>query len=289
MDTIDQKFEIKDVLQSYVVKTNLRFNLDNLINGLNVPNENDSTDLLKYKSGTILSLKYKNVIKGIKACFKCERGFKNVCHLMVCFNINRKKKLINVKISSNGNFQFLITDLNNAEKIVYKIFTAFEKINKTLDLYTIVGKNRLELLIVPILKNCMVKLNLEKYNIFLNNSKGDKIQKFIKNNYLSFMVPHDSAIIIKDSYCFNEYKNHPLRYITYIDRGKNVTYVTYESYISLLTTKHQKQNAMKKKYVTLRLFSTGNILVSGFNEIVVKESIKNFYQYLKKFSVFDTL
>lgn len=282
MDTIDQKFQIKDVLQSYVVKTNLRFNLDNLINGLNVPNENDSTDLLKYKSGTILSLKYKNVIRGIKACFKCERGFKNVCHLMVCFNINRKKKLVNVKISSNGNFQFLITDLNNAEKIVYKIFTAFEKINKTLNLYTIVGKNRLELLIVPILKNCMVKLNLEKYNIFLNNSKGDKIQKFIKNNYLSFMVPHDSAIIIKDSYCFNDYKNHPLRYIIYTDHGKNVTYVTYESYISLLTTKHQKQNAMKKKYVTLRLFSTGNILVSGFNEIVVKESIKKFLSVFEK-------
>lgn len=277
MNIIDQTIQIKDILQSYVVKTNLRFNLDNLINGFSVPtNETEFNSSLKYKSGTILSLKYKDVIKGIKTCFKCERGFKNVCHLMVYFNINRKKKLINVKISSNGNFQFLTTDLINAEKIVYKIFTSFYRLNKSLNLYKTVGKNKLELLIVPILKNCMVKLDLKKYNIFLNNSKGDKIQKFIKNNYLSFMVPHDSAIIIKDSYCYKEYKDHPLRYITYTDYNKNVVYVTYESYISLLSTKHQKQNAMKKKYVTLRLFSTGNILVSGFNEIVVKESIEKF-------------
>jgi hypothetical protein len=264
-----------NILQSYVIKTNLKINLLNLINGLNVPNEDDDCiEPTKYRSGTILSMKYKNIIKGRKY-FKSDKGFKNVCHLIICYNIDRKKKLLHVKVTATGNFQIFLNSNINAEKVVYKIFSIFEKVNKALNIFTTISKYRLELLIVPTLKNCMLKLNHENYDKFFKNSKGDIIQKFIDCNYLSFMIPNDPAIIIKDPYEYKEFKNHPLRYIIYTAYSQKILYINYESYTSLLTNT-QKQKAIIKKYVTLRLFSTGNILVSGFNEIVVNESIKKF-------------
>lgn len=267
-------YSVSDVFHSYMVKTNLKINLINLINGLTVPSEDEYIEPTKYRSGTVLSIKYKDIIKG-KKYFKSDKGFKNVCHLIVCYNIERKKKLTHVKVTSNGNFQLFLDSDTNVERVVYKIFSLFEKINKTLNIYTTKSKYRLELLIIPILKNCILKMNHEKYNKFFKNSKGEIIQKFIDYNYLSFMIPNDPAIIIKDSYEYKDFKNHPLRYIIYTAYSQKILYINFESYITLLT-EYQKQKAVLKKYVTLRLFSTGNILVSGFNEIVVNESIKKF-------------
>ena len=61
-----------------------------------------------------------------------------------------------------------------------------------------------------------------------------------------------------------------------------MSFIEYESYTTLLT-EEQRKVAICKKYLTFRMFSTGKILVSGFNEITVNEGIARFLKMCENF------
>lgn len=74
------------ILQSFLVKTNLSINLNNLVSFLPL------SDTECYRSGTIIALKYKDTTKGQDDLFKTKNGFKNACHLIMCHTLNKRKK-----------------------------------------------------------------------------------------------------------------------------------------------------------------------------------------------------
>jgi hypothetical protein len=277
------------ILQSFLVKSNLVIDLSNLIDTLPVaplPFKD-----LSYRSGTIIAIKYKNTIKGKDTLFKTKIGFKNACHLIMCHTLDkRKKKLIHIKITAIGTFQVVGIPAVDVEKVIYKVFLLLEKLNKNNDIFTYISpKNdkqvdyRLEIVIVPILKNYMLSLDPEVVKKLFCHSKVEIIQKFIDNKFLSFMVPNDSAITIKKSFLYKDFSNHPVQYITWNKKyGKLVRYIEYDSYTTLLKD-IQKENARCKKYLTLRLYSSGKFLVSGFDEILIKKGVESFLSVCDQF------
>ena len=296
------------ILQSFLVKTNLSINLHNLVNFLPIVTsfvqddehkfyknaqeqsttrhwwDNDAKSLPELsRSGTIIALKYKNTIKGNDSLFKTKNGFKNACHLIMCHTLDkRKKKLVHIKITAVGTFQVVGIPAVDVEKVIFKLFLLLEKINKKCDIFTYVSAtktvehNRLEIVIVPILNNYMLTLDPKTTEKIFQNSKVHIAQKFIDNNFLSFMVPNDPAITIKKSFTYEDFSNHPIKYITWNKkRGKTIYYIEYNSYTTLLKDA-QKENSMAKKYITLRLYSTGKVLVSGFDKILIQQGVEQF-------------
>lgn len=282
------------ILQSFLVKTNLSINLNNLVNFLPLTEK-----VADYRSGTVVALKYKNITKGQDDLFKTKNGFKNACHLIMCHTLNkRKKKMIHVKITAVGTFQIVGIPAVDVEKVVYKIFLVLEKMNKVNLIFKYVSAktshniktdegsiehNRLEIVIVPILNNYMLTLDQCVTNKIFQNSKVQIVQKFIDNNFLSFMVPNDPAITIKKSFVYEDFSAHPIQYIVWNKKnGKTEQYIEYDSYTTILKGV-QKDNAKAKKYLTLRLYSTGKVLVSGFDEILIQQGVKNFLNVCNQF------
>ena len=306
---IDNIFDTP-ILQSFLIKSNLTINLPNLVNFLPVPLVHSE---LSCRSGTIIAVKYKNIIKGKENLFKTKMGFKNTCHLIICHTLEkRQKKLIHIRITAIGTFQVVGVPAVDVEKIIYKVFLILEKLNKNNNIFTSVSTinddiserpspsgrptennrgianyspiiNRLELVIVPIFNNYALQLSSIVTKKIFENSKIQIIQKFIDNKFLSFTVPHDSAVTIKKSFSYEDFKHHPLRYITWNKKyGKIIRYIDYDSYTTLLKD-IQKDNAQCKKYLTLRLFSTGKVLISGFDNILIKQGIEQFLNVCDKF------
>jgi hypothetical protein len=277
------------ILQSFMVKSNLSINLSNLVDALGAHIDLLEKEIESCRSGTLVALKYKNTIRGKDDLFKTKTGFKNACHLIMCHTL-----------------QVVGIPVVDVEKVVYKVFLLLEKINKTNDIFRYVSAtkddndtaglcpvvshnfkteehNRLEIVIVPILNNYMLTLSANMTKNIFQNSKVQIIQKFIDNNFLSFMVPNDPAITIKKSFSYKDFSNHPIRYITWNKKcGKVVRHIEYDSYTTLLKD-IQKENARSKKYLTLRLYSTGKVLVSGFDEILIQNGIQKFLSICDQF------
>lgn len=292
----------KNILQSFLVKTNIAINLNNLVNALPtyIPSysKDEVYDAMKYRSGTIIALKYKNIIKGNDLFFKTKTGFKNACHLVICYTLNNKKrvkKMIHVKITT-VTFQVVGIPAVDVEKIIYKIFLLLEKINKSQQLFTYVSTiamprdiesperraipvvdkpNRLEIVIIPILNNYMITLPPKTTQHIFQHSKVQIIHKFIKNGFISFMVPNDPAITIKKLFGYGDFSKFPIQYIIWNKRGKTIQSIEYDSYTTLLKDT-QKSNAQRDKYLTLRLYSSGKVLTSGFHEKLVKKGLEHF-------------
>jgi hypothetical protein len=291
-----------------LVKSNLSINLTNLVESLSVIIDKQQTKGTECRSGTIIAIKYKNVIKGKDDLFKTKTGFKNACHLIMCHTLDkRKKKLIHIKITAIGTFQVMGIPAVDVEKVVYKVFLLLEKMNKN-DIFKYVsaadnpnqksktenfsvslssdervrsspnieGNNRLEIVIVPILNNYMLTLDQKTTQKIFCTPKEQIVQKFKDNNFIIVLIPNDPAISIKNSFTYNDFSKHPVRYITWNKKyGKVIRYIEYDSYTTLLND-IQEKNAKDTKYVTLRLYSTGKVLISGFDEILIKKSLDKF-------------
>jgi hypothetical protein len=286
------------ILQSFLVKSNLSINLFNLVsflpigslvNGSIEPNSPNSE--FSCRSGTIIALKYKSILKGKDDLFKTKIGFKNACHLIMCHTlVKRKKKMIHIKITAVGTFQVVGIPAVDVEKVVYKVFLLLEKINKNDNIFTVLESsskiktviNRLEIVIVPILNNYMLTLSPNMTKKIFQNSKVQIVQKFIDNEFLSFTVPKDPAVTIKKPFVYEDFRDHPIRYITWNKYGKIIRYIEYDSYTTILKD-IQRHNAQCKKYLTLRLYSTGKVLVSGFNEILIKQGVEQFLKSCHQF------
>lgn len=273
------------ILQSFLVKSNLLINLEKFVESLSViiDQQTKSTELT-CRSGTIIAIKYKNTIKGKDDLFKTKTGFKNACHIIMCHTLDkRRKKMIHIKITAIGTFQVVGIPAVDVEKVVYKVFLLLEKMNKTIDIFkyvfadkTDISNVRFEIVIVPILNNYMLTLDQNITEKIFHNPKEQIVQKFKDNNFIIVLIPNDPAISIKNSFTFNDFSNHPVSYITWNKKyGKITRYIEYASYTTLLND-IQEKNAKDTKYVTLRLYSTGKVLISGFDEILIKKSLDKF-------------
>ncbi|ABF82047.1 hypothetical protein MIV017R [Invertebrate iridescent virus 3] len=276
-------------LESFLVKSNLTINLSALVDRL-IPLIFENQKLYKetggYRSGSIVALKYNNIVEGE---FKKHTSFKNACHIVMCHTLDkRKKKLIHIKITAIGTFQIVGISTCHVEKIIFKIFLLMEKLNKDSatpqPIYTYfsanptanVQHNRFEIVIIPILFNHMLTLDPNLRKRIFSHSKVKIAENFIKNGFVSFIVPNDPAITIKKQFSYADFCNYPIQHVIWSAKsGKTAQYIAYDSYTTLLKD-GQKTNAQDKKYLTLRLFSTGKVLVSGFNEVLIKNGVQKF-------------
>lgn len=291
----DDNLKLYPILKLFLVKTNLIINLPNLVDKLSIKISQNTKVNYECRSGTIIALKYKSIIKGNDHHFKTKTGFKNACHLIMCHTLNnRKKKMIHIKVTATGTFQVAGIPEVDVDKVIYKFFLLLEKLNKLNDIFTYLVNNedlncinkypnRLEIIIIPILNNYMLNLPSETTKKIFQNSKVQIIQKFIDNKFLSFTLPNNSAITIKKSFVYKEFCHQPVKYIKWNKKyGKSIHYIEYDSYTMILAD-IQKRNAKCRKYITLRLYSTGTFLISGFDEMLTYKCVEEILSICDQF------
>lgn len=291
--------EVKEteIFSSFLVKTNILINVNILVNVLS-PYILNNIKTKTYRSGKIIALKYKNILIGEEEYFKKKTGFKNACHLIMSYTLigeKRIKKLIHVKITAVTLQVMGVLVNEDVQKVVFKLFVLLEKINKSAQIFSYtnaspktsarVKNNRLEIVIVPVLNNYVINLPANvKQVIFKNYSKIQIAQKFSQNKFISFIVPNNPAITIKKMFTYEEYSKLPIQYVTWSRaRGQSVLYIEYDSYTKLLDDSSQKLKAQGDKYLTMWLYSSGKILVSGFHQTLVKEGLKHFLDICNQF------
>lgn len=295
-NSVDQQ-TTTTILKSFLVKSNILIDLNAVVDILPIATSD--------RSGSIIALKYQNSIKGREDLFKNKTSFKNACHLIIWHTMEKQvaqvtmpkqvKKLVKVKMTSSGTFQVVGVPEAEVERIVYKIFSIMETVNKnsTVKVFQYLKPTigspdflRFELLVVPILCNYMVTLTENTVGKFFGfGNRLAAVQHFVDNGYLSFVVPNDCAITIKMPISYDRFKEHPVRYVTWSKKnGKLARYVQYQSYTTVLRA-GQQQNAKCKKYMTLRLYSTGKIFISCFMESIFLEEVQKFFKVCRSQSV----
>jgi hypothetical protein len=129
----------------------------------------------------------------------------------------------------------------------------------------------------------MLTLPSKTIKQIFQNSKVQIVHKFIQNEFISFMVPNDPAITIKKSFVYEDFSKFPIQYIIWNKKcGQTKQYIEYDSYTTLLKDT-QKANAQRDKYLTLRLYSSGKVLASGFHEKLIKEGLEHFLSVCNTF------
>lgn len=248
----------KPVHQLFKVQTNLTINLFEFTNNVKISKT--------FNNGTVVAVKYKNIVVDYNNIFKTKTSFKNACHIVMFYN----DKSIPIKITSVGNFQIIGVSEDEIEKIVCKLYTIFIKLNNKLSKENLFISNVppcFNFVIIPILKNYVIELDCSKmFEKGINNI----IEKFINHNFICYKLPNDHAITIKSV----DDSNFLVKHISLMNGCITRDYIIYE-------------NIKKTKYISIRVYTSKNKLnkinISGVNDISIIKCMNIFQQVYLEF------
>ena len=225
------------------------------------------------EDGSIISVKYQGNIRGVelKKRKKSSKYFRNAVTIIISVN----NKLINLKISANGKFQ--VTGCKNLDNCRQAIVYLFNIIIKNKDTYLKGYKDKIKILFNNVMTNkdfsvgfTVNRENLDniinndtEYNSLLETSFGYtgvnlkmKLNKNIERDFNCLELDLSTG----------EYKDYV---------------VNYKDYINTLNDKELvKEN--KDRHVTFLIFQSGNVIMSGMNEIFMEKYYNIFFDIVNK-------
>jgi hypothetical protein len=235
-------------------------------------------------SGSIITLEYKNKIRGVRLKKKKkstakegEQYFRNsVTIVMIIDDSNGNKKKINCKGSANGKWQFTgcktITQPEDFIKIIWYY------INDS-DIYSLPDNQPLKSLFIPAMRNIDFSLG------FCVNR--EKIDKFFNTNtkYSSLLEPSIGYTGVNIKIPFQKPITE-LNIKQLIMKPNNIewgtpTYVTYNEHLEYLKPKEREKKLKKQRYHTFLVFYSGKIIMSSICEEFAKDIYYDFMNIIK--------
>jgi len=224
--------------------------------------------------GSIISVKYQGDIRGVelKKRKKSSKYFRNAVTIIISVN----NKLINLKISSNGKFQ--VTGCKNFENCRKAIEYLFNIIIADKDIY-------------------LKEKNVKKINITFNNvmtNKDFSVGFTVNRENLDYIINSDTQYnsLLETSFGYTGV-NLKMKLDTNIDRSFNCLeldvesgyyrdyIIDYNEYIKSLSEKELvKEN--KDRHVTFLIFQSGNVIMSGMNEVFMEKYYNIFFDIINK-------
>ena len=222
----------------------------------------------------IVTMYYKNTIKGDVSVLEnrnCNQSFRNSVNII--FRIH--EQLVNVKVSTHGNFQITGAKIraNCYQVICYFLDLCMEYtpdvIQKTKE------DENLEIIFDTVMTNIVFNTHFKIDKIKLNKvlQKNSDFYNLFETSFgytgMNVKLPLETET----------WKNFLIpKYIR--NNEKKIwkeTMIEYDSYFSNHTTKKKK----KKKYNTFLIFHSGKIIMSGMIEENMKDHFSFFYQFLQ--------
>ena len=223
--------------------------------------------------GSIISVKYQGNIRGVelKKRKKSSKYFRNAVTIIISVN----NKLINLKISSNGKFQVTgCKDFNNCKKAIQYLFDII-----------IQEKEKY-------FKKCEDKVKIIFNNVMTNKdfSVGFSVNRENLDNIINSSTEYNSLLETSFGYTGVNLKmkldpkiERSFNYMELDTFTKKYTegQIDYQTYVKSLTDKELLKE-QKTRHITFLIFQSGNVIMSGMNEIFMEKYYNIFFDIVNK-------
>lgn len=217
--------------------------------------------------GSIISIKYQGGIRGVdlKKKKKSNKYFRNAVTIVIYVN----NKLINLKISANGKLQVTgCKDMNNCKLAIKYLFDIIiEDLDKYLNSY----EDTIDIICNNVMTNKDFSfgfiVNRENLDQIINCNTEYKSLLETSFGYTGVNIKMKLTKDIKRQFNCMKLDVKNKKYTDYI--------MEYPDYISKLTDKElQKEN--KDRHITFLIFQSGNVIMSGMNELFMEKYYNTF-------------
>lgn len=272
--------------RTIIVSTNTTINIENLYNTLPITEYTvirkkrgrKRKDVIEeinnsVKSGSIVSIKYQDKLRGVelKPKKKKSKFFRNAVTIIMSID----NKFINLKVSTNGKFQ--VTGCKYFEHCEKAIINIFNIITKDISHYLLNYKDTIKILFNNVMTNKDFSVGFQVDREKLDNiiNKDTEYNSLLETSFgytginLKMVLKPD---IKRDFKCISIDIN--------TQEMKKYT-INYGDYLSKLNDKEiVKEN--KKRHITFLIFQSGNVIMSGMNEVFMEEYYNIFYNIIEK-------
>lgn len=285
------KFEdIPVSTKTFIVTTNILINIKKLFDFLPVTpytiipkkrgrkKKSNTVDPNKnIANGSIITLDLANNIRGVLLKKKKRKEGKKSDYfrnsVTVVMVIDSKK--INFKISRNGKFQMTGCKYDkHAEECVKYIW---EYIKDNNDIYQFADKTDFSASFIPAMRNIDFSLGFsldrEKLDQYFNNNTNynSLLETSIGYTGVNIKIPVTKSI-----------GDIKIKKLNYKDgKWENPEYVSYDTYLNLLTLKEKIKKLEKERYNTFLVFHSGKVIMSSMCEDFAKDTYYEFLDIVK--------
>ena len=283
------KINFKDIpisTRTIIVSTNTNINIENLYENLPITpytvvrkkRGRKKKDVIEdinnsVPSGSIISVKYQDRLRGVelKPKKKQTKYFRNAVTIIMSID----NKFINLKVSTNGKFQ--VTGCKYFEHCKKSIINVFDIIIDKIDVYL----NKYEKYVDILFNNVMTNKDF---------SMGFQVNREVLDNIINSQTPYNSLLETSFGYTGINLKmvlkkdierNFKCLKINIDTKEKEEYILTYEKYFSKLTEKEITKE-QKKRHITFLIFQSGNVIMSGINEILMEYYYNEFYKIIEQ-------
>lgn len=225
------------------------------------------------QDGSIITVKFGDLIRGVDIHQKKKQGkyFRNALTIVMFVD----NKLVNFKITKNGRFQFTgCKSIIHAQKCIQHMWEQINsdnyhvkvKLDETNLLYTFIDESEsLKIQFLTVMTNIDYNIgfsiNREKLDVFINSQTH-------YNSLLETSFGYTGVNIkmkVEDEFDFDL---PCLSYDKLSDTWNNYT-IPYSEFLKL--NSDNKKYKSKNRYNTFLVFHSGNIIMSGFNPLYMKD------------------
>ena len=286
-DLIFPNFEdIKVSTKTFIVATNLRLDLKKLFDVLPITDYNvipkkrgrkkkfeTIDEKIIIESGSIVTMKYENEIKGVELKpkkhnkKKKSKWFRNSFTVVMIID----NKPINFKLCSNGVIQCTGCKFDSQVEDCIKYIWYYIKENK--DIYSFTTHDYLEALFIPVMRN-------------IDFSVGFTVDREKLSKYMSTQTEFHSLLETSFGYTgvniklpiVTDIEKMEIKKISFKDSKYIEEMTTYSEYLKRLSDKERMKKLNKTRYNTFLIFHSGRAIYSGCTEETMRDS---YYYFLK--------
>lgn len=283
------KLSFKDIpisTRTIIVSTNTTININNMYNNLPITpytiiekkrgrKKKDFIEQIQrdVEDGSIISVKYQGNVRGVelKKKKKSSKFFRNAVTVIISVN----SKLINLKISANGKFQ--VTGCKDFENCKLAIKYMFDKIVCKLDTYLEKYDDDIKIIFNNVMTNKDFSVgfivNRENLDQIINNDTRYRSLLETSFGYTGVNLKMKLDKNVKRTFnCLNL----NIKSKTYTDST-----IEYEDYVKNLNEK-ELQKEHKDRHITFLVFQSGNVIMSGMNEVFMEKYYNIFFDIIEQ-------
>ena len=297
--------DIKVSTKTFVVKTNLFLNLKKLFEYLPIteytviPKKRgrkkkigNLENSITVDSGSIVTMKYENKIRGIElkqkksqnSKKKKSKWFRNSFTIVMIID----NKPINFKICQNGVFQITGCKFDeHAEKCIKYIWLYIKHLQNII--YSFSEGENFEALFVPAMRNIdfSVGFVVDREKLSRYMSVQTEFHSLLETSFgytgVNIKIPIDYDIskmeIKKILYTNNKFDKEEK--ITDINKDWKDIDTYYQEYLDKLTEKEKSKKLNKERYNTFLIFHSGKTIMSSINAAFARDSYYYFIKIIK--------
>ncbi len=297
--------DIKVSTKTFVVKTNLFLNLKKLFEYLPIteytviPKKRgrkkkigNLENSITVDSGSIVTMKYENKIRGIElkqkksqnSKKKKSKWFRNSFTIVMIID----NKPINFKICQNGVFQITGCKFDeHAEKCIKYIWLYIKHLQNII--YSFSEGENFEALFVPAMRNIdfSVGFVVDREKLSRYMSVQTEFHSLLETSFgytgVNIKIPIDYDIskmeIKKILYTNNNFDKEEK--ITDINKDWKDIDTYYQEYLDKLTEKEKSKKLNKERYNTFLIFHSGKTIMSSINAAFARDSYYYFIKIIK--------